>query len=252
MPIERIRDELSALVSAAHGELTAPDRTTGEDSRSWRRRTTTGLQNEWRELRRALHGRCVAAEMSDAVPERVMQRIGELLQGFDHWHAVPPWAPAYTIDRHRASAAELQRLELLQAMIKGDLDVVLQREPQGKGRRRMTVAEANEKAMRLAKRLGKTFFRLSETEQAERIKCSWQTWARTDFYPKAQAKRPGGKRSTSPAPKVQRITPPLEAVLHEDKALNELVAEQAADNEPSPLEDDHPVRPHKVYSSRRL
>jgi hypothetical protein len=103
----------------------------------------------------------------------------------------------------------------------------------------MTVALANARAMELAARLGSAFFLLSARRQAAEIGCSWQTWAKTTFYRTAVAKRFGlmnrGKAGDSrPAASLS------------DELLGQLAA-QAADQEPSPLDDSS----RRVYCQKR-
>jgi hypothetical protein len=124
---------------------------------------------------------------------------------------------------------------------------------------RMNVEQANDKAMALAKRMGKRFFRLSEREQAKRIGCHWSTWAKTEFYRQAKKKAPLQRRVKINAPRSPRtvcLTSDLEAVtpLRERPAsLKRLIAEHEADSEPSPLDDDPPgARPRKVLVHKRL
>jgi len=115
----------------------------------------------------------------------------------------------------------------------------------------MKTQEANDKAMKLARKLRKAFFFLSENQQAEMIGCSWQTWARTKFYEEAQKKRPGGKRRKVSSPKTVSLTSELEAVTGEgdkEEVLQALIADHNADAEPSPLE----TRPRKIHSRKRL
>jgi hypothetical protein len=122
-------------------------------------------------------------------------------------------------------------------------------------RQRMTVERANDKAMKLARKLRAGFFALSERQQAKQIGCSWATWKKTEFYAKAQARRPAGKRSTVSSPKAESLTAAREAVTGEgdkEEVLQQLIAEQEADKEPSPLESDAPGRPRKVHSRKRL
>jgi hypothetical protein len=136
-----------------------------------------------------------------------------------------------------------------------------------KGRRhRMTREQANLRALELAKQLGKPFFHLSESEQARRIGCSWRTWSRTTFYKEARKRKAqlggrGGRDGQAGSPPVTGLTDDLEAAAYEagqtqsgrDEVLNKIIAEQEADNEPSPLEGDPPgARPRKVYTRRRL
>jgi hypothetical protein len=119
-----------------------------------------------------------------------------------------------------------------------------------KGKQRMTAEEANRKGMELARQLGKAFFVLSEREQAARIGCTWRTWSKTSIYKKARQQR----RKQHPArgaPHAVSFSSAMEAVTGEggrEETLNKLVAEQEADYEPSPVEEDPPGdRPRKVY-----
>lgn len=122
-------------------------------------------------------------------------------------------------------------------------------------RKRMTVQQANEKAMELAKKMKQAFFVIPEREQAKLIGCSWATWSKTDFYKKAKEKRPKREPKKPRGPKVESFTPGREAVTGQgerDESLNKLIAEQEADAEPSSLEDDPLDRPKKVHSRKRL
>jgi hypothetical protein len=155
----------------------------------------------------------------------------------------------------------------------------------GKHKRRMTVEEANQKAQQLAEQMGKKFFKLSEREQADRIGCSWQTWVRTPLFKEWQ-KQAGTttqlpKENTPCSPPVVGLTAKLEAVAgeggqdqvlkdliadeqqrldtkrkSEDSSraeLQQLIAEQDADKEPSPLDDDPAgAQPRKVWTRKRL
>jgi hypothetical protein len=149
-------------------------------------------------------------------------------------------------------------------------------------RRKMTVEEANEKAMKLAGRMKQAFFLLSEREQARLIGCHWRTWTKTTFYAKAQQKRGriarkvAGQKVAGTRPAVS-LTGAVEAVVGDgerNEVLNclidgerkptdkkpewedlspaeqqELVADQEADYEPDPLDDD---RRKKVRTRKRL
>jgi hypothetical protein len=122
-------------------------------------------------------------------------------------------------------------------------------------RQRMTVQQANEEAMRLARKMRMGFFALSERQQAKLIGCSWVTWKKTLFYVKAKKMRPAGKVKRAPSPKTRSITAGREAVLGEgkkDHVLQELIADQDSDGEPSPLERDPPDRPRKIHFRNRL
>ncbi len=122
-------------------------------------------------------------------------------------------------------------------------------------KKRMTVKEANEKAMKLARKMRKGFFALSERQQADEIGCSWATWNKTPFFAEAQRKRPPGKPKKPSSPKTESLTTEREAVTGEgdrDEVLRQLAAEQAADREPSPLDGDPPNRSRKIHSRKRL
>jgi hypothetical protein len=132
------------------------------------------------------------------------------------------------------------------------------------GRRhgRMTVAEANEEAMRLAKGKGKSFLFLSERQQAKQIGCSWETWTKTDFYKKAKEKKASiaariTKGDSSGSARVVGLTTNLETTIGEgdrDEVLKQLISENQteANKDPSPLEDDPPDRPRRVRTRKRL
>jgi hypothetical protein len=108
----------------------------------------------------------------------------------------------------------------------------------------MTVAQANEKAMELAKKMKNDFFLLSQRGQAEKIGCSWQTWTKTPFYLEAKKRRgqvarkiAAGKRPCSPP--VISLTSNLEAVTGEgerEEILERLIEEHDREREPSPLD----------------
>jgi hypothetical protein len=116
---------------------------------------------------------------------------------------------------------------------------------------RLTVAEANNMAMKKAHELGKAFFAMAQRRQAQLIGCSFATWRKTPFFAEAETKRPPSTRRKSASPKVESLTADREAVTGEggkDEVLQNLIAEQEADNEPSPLES----RPRRIHSRKRL
>jgi hypothetical protein len=126
--------------------------------------------------------------------------------------------------------------------------------------RRTTVAEANHKAMDLAKK-DRRFALLSEREQAKRIGCSWATWKKTTFYEKiqmrkAQQKREAGRKGLASSPPVCSLTSEMDSTIgsgDKDEVLKQLMHEQEMDAELSPLDDDLPgSRPRKVRSRKRL
>jgi hypothetical protein len=122
---------------------------------------------------------------------------------------------------------------------------------------RMTRKQANEKAMELAKKMGKPFFVLSENEQARRIGCTWSTWSKTELYAQGRKKkdqlaRQAQRQKGAGSPSTVSFTTDLEAVTGtggRDEVLKQLLAEHKADNEPSPLDD---TGPRKVHSRKRL
>jgi hypothetical protein len=124
-----------------------------------------------------------------------------------------------------------------------------------RAKRRMTVKEANDEAMKLAQRLRSEFFLYSERKQAKVIGCHWKTWRKTDFYQTANAKRIVAKQRKPSSPKAVSLTAGLETVTGEgekNEILQKLIAEQEADIEPSPVEHDITNRPRKVHSRKRL
>jgi hypothetical protein len=147
-------------------------------------------------------------------------------------------------------------------------------------RPRMSVDEANARAMQLAKQMGQAFFLLSERRQAEQIGCHWKTWTSTPFYSQAQKRKASLTRRASAgkaagSPPVASFTRDLEAATGEgdrnevlnnvmfredaeadasarQQELERLIAEHRADAEPSPCEDDPLGRPKKVRARKRL
>jgi hypothetical protein len=140
--------------------------------------------------------------------------------------------------------------------------VVTEITPKGRQFSRMTVAEANEEAMRLAKVQGKSFLFLSERQQAKQIGCSWETWTKTDFYKKAKEKKASiaariTKGGSSGSARVVGLTTNLETTIgkgDKDEVLKQLISESQteANKDPSPLEDDPPDRPRRVRTRKRL
>jgi hypothetical protein len=140
-------------------------------------------------------------------------------------------------------------------------------------RQRMTVAEANAKAGELLKRDHKKFVGLSRREQARQIGCSFGTWASTSLFRKLYPNADALAGQHSPAPKAAVGLPsdgaggvPVgrpDEVLHQlaeaeeradrnrEQELAQTIAEQMADDEPSPLVDDPGGRPRRVKCSKR-
>jgi hypothetical protein len=119
---------------------------------------------------------------------------------------------------------------------------------------RMSKTDANEKAKVLAKRYGRAFFQMSKRKQAELIGCHCRTWAATDLY-RSAVKKGLVSPSKTRSPKTVSFTSEQEKVTGEgerDEVLRQLLAECAADNEPSPLDHDPPGRSRKVHAHKRL
>ncbi|MHB1524615.1 MAG: hypothetical protein ACYCYB_11755 [Candidatus Dormibacteria bacterium] len=117
---------------------------------------------------------------------------------------------------------------------------------------RMSVTQANKRALELARELGKVFFALSDTAQAEQIGCHIRTWRKTDFYGEAAKRRPakpvrkGRRRAVS-------LTEGIEATAgRDDEQLQRLIEEQQDDYEPSPLDPDPTDQPRSVRERKRL
>jgi hypothetical protein len=132
--------------------------------------------------------------------------------------------------------------------------------PEERPGNRMTVGEANRKAMQLLCKHRKKFVMISEREQAERIGCSWDTWRKTSLYGKLKKKKgeSGARASKDAGPReVASLTHKVEAagVLDVPNVLAQLIAESERDaaSDPSPLEDDPPgTFPRRVNVHKRL
>jgi hypothetical protein len=120
---------------------------------------------------------------------------------------------------------------------------------------RMTRQAANAKAMELAK-ADPSFVQRSLREWADAIGCSEGLVANLPFWRETMKQTGRGKEGSVPAPKAISLTSNLEAVTGEggrDEQLKSLIAEQEADREPSPVDDDAPGSPpRKVYHKKRL
>ena len=135
--------------------------------------------------------------------------------------------------------------------------------------KRMSVEEANEKTMKVAKQYGRAFFVMSIRQQAKLIGCHYRTWEKTPFYLEAVA----DGRIAPAKPKAARadsLTSGREAVIgtgQKDEMLNQaieqearklaeesemrrLIAESQKDNQkdPSPLENAPPDQKRKLHS----
>jgi hypothetical protein len=120
-------------------------------------------------------------------------------------------------------------------------------------RSRMPVAKANERALKLARKLGKVFFVLSDTAQAKKIGCLIRTWRKTPFYSEAEKRRPKPVRKGQGRRRAVSLTEGIEATAgREDERLRQLIEERQADYEPSPLAPDPADRPRTVRERKRL
>src|SRR5262249_23970759 len=119
--------------------------------------------------------------------------------------------------------------------------------------RRITAKETNSKAMELAEADG-AFVERTLRECVAAIGCSVGVVAKVRLGKATRRKTGRGTKDGVAAPKVVSLTPSLEATVgDEGPELNRLVAEQRADMEPSPLEDDPPgTRPRRVRTRKRL
>jgi hypothetical protein len=118
----------------------------------------------------------------------------------------------------------------------------------------MTVQEANDKAMRLAK-ADRFFVKRPQREWAKAIGCSAGLVAKLPLWRETMQLTGRGRENSGPSPKVVSLTGRLEASVGEDDPeLKRLMAEQEADMEPSPCADDPPDarRPKKVRARKRL
>jgi hypothetical protein len=130
-----------------------------------------------------------------------------------------------------------------------------------KKRRRMTAKEANEKALRLAKADPNFVKQPSCRRWADKIGCSTGLVQSLPFWQETMAKTGRGRKGKGHAPKACSLTKNIEAVVGEDDEgseaaeikQNQLIAEQKADSEPSPLEDDPPDSPpRKVRCHKKI
>lgn len=121
--------------------------------------------------------------------------------------------------------------------------------------RSMTAEEANRKAMELAKE-DRLFIQRSQREWADAIGCSVGLVSKLPFWEKTMQHSGRQRKGKATASKVVRLTDDLEAVMGEggrNDVLEKLIAQQQADYERSPLEEDAPGSPpKKVRSYPRL
>ena len=123
----------------------------------------------------------------------------------------------------------------------------------------ITVAEANKTAMELAKK-HPAFVKGGAREWAVAIRkatgktCSIATVGATRLWQKTM-RTTGRGRTRGKAPKAVTLTDGLESVVGEGKrheVLQGLIAEQEADFEPSPLDDDAPGQRRKTKHYKRV
>lgn len=119
-------------------------------------------------------------------------------------------------------------------------------------KRRMTQKEANQKALLLAKR-DRSFVLRSVRQWAKAIGCSAGLVSKLPYWVETRDKR---RRAKGPGkgPKTISLTAGLEAVTGQgdrDEALRQLISEQEADYEPSPLEDDREGRRKGTVRARK-
>jgi hypothetical protein len=131
--------------------------------------------------------------------------------------------------------------------------------PPERATRRMSVKDADNKARELAAASKSRFYGISDRKQARMIGCSFATWKKTPFYPLAtrNKRRPGiNKSAGTAAPKVVSFTNKTQSQVgegHRGEVLEQLIEDQEANFEPSPLANDQPdLKPMKVHSRKRL
>lgn len=153
MPIERIRNTVDELLSRAEtelhsgaetellsatqenvAELAALDRKITANIRRHRSAIISEFYAEADRLKQELHRRCAVALMGDVVADRVMEHFLDFIRGFQRWHAVPTWAPAYSDERHGEAEIGLRLLQIIAKRLVSDLDVILAHEGEQRAR----------------------------------------------------------------------------------------------------------------------
>jgi hypothetical protein len=121
--------------------------------------------------------------------------------------------------------------------------------------RRMPLEQANAKAMQLAQ-ADRLFVQRTIREWAKAIGCSTGLVHDLPLWKETMKRTGRGRPVKTPAPKAISLTPLIEEVTGEgerEEMLNQLIAEQQADQEPSPLDDEPPgARPRNVHCRKRL
>jgi hypothetical protein len=206
----------------------------------------------YRRLTRAAYAVAAAADAGDPLLLGARHHIRERFGAFD------PAALGRVVDwlvaEHDLSADQAAAIPLgdLLRRLRGEGDEPAARAVSGR-KARMTAAEANERAMGLAK-ADRFFVKRSLREWAEAIGCSEGLVAKLPLWLATMEKTGRGKKDRVAPPKAVSLTGNLEAVLgDEDAELKRLMAEQQADMEPNPCEDDPPdTRPRKVRTHKRV
>jgi hypothetical protein len=118
----------------------------------------------------------------------------------------------------------------------------------------VTREKANKRAMELAQ-ADPSFVDRTQREWARAIGCSDGLVAQLPFWQATMERTGRGKPKSAAAPKVVSLTRAVEATTGEgtrDEVLNRLIAQQDADYEPSPLEEDLPdSKPRRVRAPRK-
>src|SRR5262249_28850859 len=150
--------------------------------------------------------------------------------------SLPPFPVKEVVARIRAEAAAAMRHREQVASMRAQASPAPDRPEEAapeKAKGRMTVEEVNEKARRVAGRMGESIFLLLSTRaQAREIGCHFSTWTKTEFYEECRRKtqrqlqQAGGRKASGSRP-AQALTPQLEATLGEgrpDEVLHQVEA----------------------------
>jgi hypothetical protein len=120
---------------------------------------------------------------------------------------------------------------------------------------KMTKDDANQKAISLAT-ANPSFLKMTLRGWAAAIGCSTGLVTKLPLWQATIKKTGRGRSGRTPAPKTVSFTPALEATIgtrddSDDERLKQLVEEQRADYEPSPLDVDPPNSKLKAVKSRK-
>jgi hypothetical protein len=189
----------------------------------------------WRQLSEASVLICQAHDASDPVLAGISYCFRERWGGLTRetiGHAVNWLVAERSLTRDQALALPLA--ELLARL---------------RGRRNgMTVAEANEKALMLAKQ-NPAFVHSPLREWAAAIGCSEGQVANLPLWQKTMRQSGRGTKGATPAPKAQSLNEAVTGEGGKDAELNRLISEHEADREPSSLDPD-PTK--KVHYRKRV